>query len=424
VKVFGSFVFVVLLICSAQELGAQGKKGAAAAAAPSSSPAAASTPASSSSAFIESQMLAYGALDKIAATVAIKVCTTIPMPAPLVPAVPASAGVPAKSAIPAIPPSTIVIYDQASFASLQAYEGFIANAEAVVSLYETLIPDDNGPSNFDKKTLNANLDAAAKMAHPNKLQAHALGLSSTIDPFSDATSLLSAIAVASNSESAGSIVIPDSAMAVDVTRQLTVGTASCRNKIAKIIYPPLFGNSSSTDYQVADIQADLQRVQDVRDFVTRAVDARIGAATDATLTAALTDANGMYDSFLNSLLQVNSATGAVGSASIIQGYQLATALAGPIDPNGQYSHPAFILLASVLSAGGTERDHKSFWTALGSGDKITFSGGVIVNVALWHSDDATPLYSNLLRFRASFSNIADPAMDTNITRGDNLSDNP
>lgn len=368
-------------------------------------------------------MIAYGALDKIAPAVATKVCTIIPMPAPLVPAVPASAGVPAKPAVPAIPASTIVIYDQATFASLQAYEGFIANAEAIVSLYETLIPDDKDPNNFDKKTLNSNLDAAAKKAHPNKLQAHALGLSSTIDPFSDATSLLSAIAVASNSESPGSIVIPDSAMAVAVTRQLKDGKA-CQGKIAKIIYPPLFGNSSSTDYQVADIQADLQRVQDVRDFVTRAVDARITKAADTTLTSALNDANTMYDSFLNSLLQVNSTTGAVGSASVIQGYQLATVVAGPIDPNGQYSHPAFILLTSVLSAGGTERVHKSFWTALGSGDKITFSGGVIVNVALWHSDDGTPLYSNLLRFRASFSNVADSAKDTDVTRGNNLSDKP
>jgi hypothetical protein len=422
VKGFGSFIFVVLLIsCPAQVLVAQGKKGSST---PSSSPATASTPASSSSAFIESQMLAYGALDKIATAVAARVCSTVPAPAAFVAAVPASPGVPAKPAIPAIPASTIVIYDQASFASLQAYEGFIANAEAVVSLYETLLPDDKDPKNFDKKTLNAQLDAAAKRAHPNKLQARALGLSGTIDPFSDATSLLSAIAVASNSESAGSIVIPDSAMAVAVTRQLTVGTAPCPTKIAKIIYPPLFGNSSSTDYQVADIQADLQRVHDARDFVTRAVDARVATAADATVTAALTDANGMYDSFLNSLLQVNSTTGAVGSASVIQGYQLATALAGPPDGNGQYSHPAFILLASILSAGGTERDHKSLWTSLGSGDKITFSGGVIVNVALWHSDDAAPLYSNLLRFRASFSNVADPAMDANVTRGDNLSDNP
>jgi len=127
---------------------------------------------------------------------------------------------------------------------------------------------------------------------------------------------------------------------------------------------------------------------------------------------------------MNSLVQVNSTTGVVGSASVIQGYQLAAALAGPAEQNGEFTHPAYILLASVLSAGGTERDHKSLWTALGTGDKITFSGGIMVNVSLWHSDDAAPIYSNLLRFRAAFSNVKDPSTETNVTRGDNLSDVP
>ena len=176
-KGFGSFIFVVLLIsCPKPGVGSAGEKGAASASTPSSSPATTSAPASSSSAFIESQMLAYGALDKIATAVATGVCSTLPAPAANT-AVAASAGVPAKPAIPAIPPSTIVIYDQASFGSLQAYEGFVANAEAIVSLYETLIPDDNGPGNFDEDTKRPKLDAAAKKAHPNKLQAHTLGLS-------------------------------------------------------------------------------------------------------------------------------------------------------------------------------------------------------------------------------------------------------
>ena len=102
----------------------------------------------------------------------------------------------------------MVIYDQASFASLQAYESFIANARAIVSLYETLLSDD------DKKKLDANLKTSAKQKHPDWPEPRPMGLSSTIDPFSDATSLLSAIAIASNTETPGAIVIPDSAMAV------------------------------------------------------------------------------------------------------------------------------------------------------------------------------------------------------------------
>jgi hypothetical protein len=110
----------------------------------------------------------------------------------------------------------------------------------------------------------------------------------------------------------------------------------------------------------------------------------------------------------------------VGSASVIQGYQLANVLAGPAEKNGSYRHPAFILLASILSAGGTEHVHKNIWTALWSGDKITYSGGVIVNVSLWHSDDKAPLYSDILRYRAPFSNVAKPTDVTDVTIGDNL----
>ncbi len=415
-----AFLLIAFTLVSSVDLAvAQGKKAPGAAAAPSSSAAqsAAATASPSSSAAIESQMLAFGALDHIASSVATTVCKSIPEPKPFTPASP---GIPA---VPAVPPSTVVVYDQASFASLQSYEAFIANAAAIVSLYETLLPDKDDAHHEDKATLN---DILSKLAPNNRSgipQAHAMGLSSTIDPFSDATSMLSAIAIASNTESPGSIVIPDSAMAVAMTRQLT-GRSGCPTKLSRVIYPPLFGNSSSTDFSSANIQSDLQVVQVARDFVIKAVDLKTGGATtanaDAVLTSALADVNGIYDTFLNSLLQVNSSTGIVGSAAIIQGYQLANALAGPAETNGSYLHPAFILLASILSAGGTERDHKSIWTALWSGDKITYSGGVVVNVALWHSDVKAPIYSDLLRYRAPFSNVLNPQNQTDLTTGDNL----
>jgi hypothetical protein len=420
-KTFCDLLLMAIVLASTGDIAlAQGKKGAGAPATSPSSGAQSAASAPSSSAFIESQMIAYGGLDHIASAVAVDVCSKIPDPAP---AVAAGPGVAAKHEVPT---STVVIYDQASFASLQSYEAFIANAEAVVSLYETLLSDD------DKKKLNKQLAEFVSNEHPERPKPRAMGLSSTIDPFSDATALLSAIAVSSNSETPGSIVIPDSAMAVTVTRELT-GNAACASKKLKVIYPPLFGNSSSTDFSSADIQSDLQRVHDVRNFVIQAVntentkwmtDNKNTQSGNPVLTAALSDANGMYDSFMNSLLQVNSASGAVGSASVIQGYQLANVLAGPAEKNGSFRHPAFILLASILSAGGTELDHKTLWTALWSGDKITYSGGVIVNVSLWHSDDKAPIYSNLLRYRAPFSKVSDPSNKSDVTIGDNLSGKP
>src|SRR4029077_6196676 len=156
---------------------------------------------------IESQMLAYGGLDHIASTIAGTVCSKINDNSS----------------------HTVVIYDQASFASLQSYEAFIANAKAIVSLYETLLSVD------DKKKLAKQLKDIASTEHPNRPQPRALGLSGTIDPFSDATALLSAIAVASNSESPGSIVIPDSAMAIAITRNLEQSEA-CTSKKLTVIY--------------------------------------------------------------------------------------------------------------------------------------------------------------------------------------------
>ena len=409
VKTRWMYFLVLLLLAAPIDFAfAQGKKGGGPAASAAATPAAA--PAPSSSAAIEAQMLAFGALDKIAVGIASQVCPLLPTPA-----------VSKGPTDPGVPASTVVIYDQPSFVSLQAYEAFIANATAIVSLYETLLGD------TDKNTLGTKLKDLARQAHPDRPVPHAIGLSGTIDPFSDATSLLSAIAIASNTETPGAIVIPDSAMAVAVTRQLAA--TPCDIKHAKVIYPPLFGNSSTTDFASADIQSDLQTLQDVRDFVVHAVNAEnvtwmkdhpSSPNGNPILTSALTDINTLYDSFMNSLLQVNSTTGIVGSATVIQGYQLANVLAGPVEKNGSYKHPAFILLASILSAGGTEHVHKNIWTALWSGDKITYSGGVIVNVALWHSDDKAPLYTDLLRYRAPFSKVDNPANMTGVTIGDNL----
>ncbi len=401
------FLIAILIGAPATPAFAQGKKSVASAAAPAASAAPAATSSASSSAPIESQMIAYGGLQHIAAQIASTACPLID-----------GTG------------STVVIYDQASFGSLQPYQAFIENAKAIVSAYETLLPDENGPQNYDKKTLNDRLAKQTSKDHKG-LKPRTMGLSSTIDPFADATALLSAIAVSSNTETPGSIVIPDSAMAVAVTRELR-GRADCSVKNLKVIYPPLFGRSSSTDFASADIQMDLQRVHDVRDFVIKGVseqnrlwmEAHTNLPTiqngNPILTTALTEINGMYDSFMNSLLQVNSTTGTAGSAAVIQGFQLANVLAGPAEANGSFTHPAYILLASILSAGGTIRDHKTLWTALSSGDKITFSGGAIVIVALWQSNDIAPLYSNLLRYRVPFSDVKDPSSTANVTDGDNL----
>ena len=46
---------------------------------------------------------------------------------------------------------------------------------------------------------------------------------------------------------------------------------------------------------------------------------------------------------------------------------------------------------------------EKFWTALGSGDKITFSGGIIVSAALWQASTGAPLYTAVLPYRVPIS---------------------
>lgn len=123
---------------------------------------------------------------------------------------------------------------------------------------------------------------------------------------------------------------------------------------------------------------------------------------DPVYNAALNDLNGLYDSLMNSLFQVNSTTGVIGSAAVVQGLALAQLVSGYAGAGQPAGVKPYILLATVVSAGGTMEDHKSFWTNLYRGDHIKYSGGVIVSTALWRSGDAAPTYADVLVGRADF----------------------
>jgi hypothetical protein len=420
---------------------AQPKKAAASSTGGAGSAAASAAPPSSSGAF-EEQMLAYGALDHIAGDVAATVCS--------------ADGVAEAPAV--------VIFDQAAFSTIQAYEAFVANANIVIGAYETILDGSTGNGGKLTTDLTKRFQELEKMyegqaedlkAAPaqRSLGKHLaqewrdkeLNLNVTGpaigDPFSDLTGLLSAIAISSNTETAGAITIPDSALAVLLARKLK-GLPGCKEKA--IIYPPLFGKSSVSDYSAADIQADLRELDEVRREAHDQVDeqsAKFIAAHqgqtnitgDPVLTAALADVDGLYDNFMNTLLQVNGTSGVLGSAAVIQGYQLKSLLAGgkaedarprddrhPATPEIAEVKPAFILLASIVASGGTQHVHKTFWTALSTGDKITYSGGAIVNVSLWKANSQAPVYSQELRYRTPFLNLRNPADTEAIDVGDNL----
>lgn len=351
------FRISLLTICLCPMVSAQGKKGGGNTSSSSAASSQANAPATGSTAALESQMQAYGALDRITKTIAAKVCAMTSVNKPN---------------------GVVLIYDQTAFSTLQSYQAFIANRQLIADAYRTLLPKGankelqtafgrkaeelqalaTSESDPDKKRLNQ------RQADEWKFKELSIGLSNTIDPISDATSLLSAIAIASNTESPGQITIPDSAAAVALTRDLK---QVCNNPTLTVVYPPLYGKGSSSDYASADIRVELQTLHEIRALAHKAVDDanikflkdnsvqttksdKTGTAGNGTTekttaeakgsttivgdpaqTAALTDINGIYDSFMNSLLQVNGTSGIIGSASVIQGYQLAALIKGTLD---------------------------------------------------------------------------------------------
>jgi hypothetical protein len=436
-------VVLTLLVFFSPVVFAQ-KKGSATT--PASASPAAAAPASSSGAF-ESQMLAFGSMDLIAGDIANRVCVADPkLPV---------ADLAARTADITKTP-TIVIFDQTTFASIQSYEGFVASAALVAKVYNTLVSDPN-KALARLKTLNrehatkASGNKYAVQLFDRKMNELTVTGPAFGDPISDATSLLSALAISSNTESAGSITIPDSAMAVALTRSLKAQTP-CSGKT--IVYPPLFGYGSISDTAKVDIESDIEQVLDMRRAAHEDVDAQniefmrthpsapatpavpatpttpaapakpaTPGAGDTVLTAALTDADGLFDNFMNSLLQVNSTSGIVGSAAVIQGRQLATLIAGETDPvTKAVQPPAYVLLATIVAAGGTTHQHKTFWTALTTGDKFTYSGGMVVGFALWKAGLTSPIMTDMIRYRSPLMKIKAPAPAdlTGIDAGDTL----
>lgn len=277
------------------------------------------------------------------------------------------------------------------------------------------------------------------------------------------TPFLSAVAVASNTESAGSITIPDSAMALALTRELK---KTCDKNLASIGYPPYFGPGSPTDLSEAKIQAAIQAVDDIRREVHGVVDKHYQDLltgtpnrVDVVMSAAISDVDTLYDNFVNALLQPNSSTGTIGSAAILQGMQLTDFLSRgfvqtpvlecvtgdqkgkvqctlddastPPEPgsdqcrctlsdNGSRGNEPLIVLASVVAAGGTQHTKKNILTALITGDDITYSGGAAVNFSLWSPGDSKPQDQNVYRYRTDFKDMRKPTDQNHVDCGDNL----
>jgi hypothetical protein len=122
------------------------------------------------------------------------------------------------------------------------------------------------------------------------------------------------------------------------------------------------------------------------------------ANTDARFSI-LQDLNTQYDLLFASLLGASSVatanvagTAPAGITSLAQGADLGMRLG---------RHNTYVLYADVLAAGGTQIDRKNLLTVLFTGDWISYSGGLVVNVALTETDDNSLIFADTLRYRTA-----------------------
>lgn len=424
---------ILLSLCgSATE--AQKKGAGASSANPSSSsstPSAASNPTASNAPF-EVEMLAYGGLDALSKQIAAYACSKA-TPLQQLGAVNPTATKFAK----------VVVIDPPTIQALQAYDAFMGNATAIASAF-------------------------------GKME----GLTSSgggIDDFSDITNAVTAVAVASTSESSFSFTIQDPSVALILLHQLQGITANsaCTGAYYAGIYSvneahnvTLHGTSivsvPDTLTALAGLRMDtLKALMTSGQSFDPAVRTQIPCAPVPSATAiaaptpeappgggpapapfpslysvssqdpciaAFNNLDGTYNTFLGGLSTPNATTGQPVLASILQGFRLRTLFS-----SASLTEPMLGIYVSVAAAGGTQQDRKNLLTAIFTGDWIRYSGGVSVNLVVFQiahgataaEDNSKILFSDVIRYRTPLEKIKRPGKyDDSAEAGDNLSQIP
>jgi hypothetical protein len=313
-----------------------------------------SSSASNSNAPFESQMLAFGALDQIARSIALRTCKQVPIG------------------------SIVTVYDQNSFASLQAYQAFNANALALLDAYQSLLP-----------------------ATDTSIRSFSAGPGG-VDLMADITNAIAAVAIATNTNTGSSITIQDNSLALNIMKYLSA--APCSEKQITAIYPPL-----STFAPKSQLPEVLELVTRMKRHVQDEIDAKVIKGEQQIKVFA--EVNTLYDAFVSSLISINSTTGQPGMFPIAQGAGLYAVLRNA---------NAKVLYANVATAGGTQRNKKNLLTSLTTGDWITYSGGVAVNTQLIDSKTGKIYFSDVLRYRTPTTHVKSPSNKNDTSQGDNL----
>lgn len=338
-------------------------------------------------AFFETQMLAYGAANELSEAVAKEVCGKLR----------ANNG------------STVIIFDQGSFQNLQAWQSFVASANLLAAAYRAL------PGKRAVVPPEEEFDSVTTPGANSSFE---------ITGGADLAALLGAI-VASETQNAAAFTIQDSSMAVSISHQLL---KACKE--VSPVYYPLFGGNVDPEIAIADLMEAMNELNKAR------TDAIAIKQPSDLMKAALNDLNGQYDLLLKSIFPPSTgmaspnagngqsmntpgssgqsqASTPVGITSVLQGAALQHLIRRP---------KTYILYASVAAAGGTQRVKKNLLTILFTGDWISYSGGLIVNVALIDALDVSLVFADTLRYRTDFTHIKRPQESSSV-ESTNVGDN-
>jgi hypothetical protein len=446
---------------------AQGKGAGGGAAGGASSPGGGtsqSAPATTGNAPFESVMLAYGALNESTQALAARTCK-----------------VATKAATDDKAP-LIVIVDQASLATLAAYDAFDRTSRFLTSAYQSMIPPASSFTFLSNNALVGDptivVGSAARISTNDTLKveqeqmtvtakagttltvlrgqnsttavAHAQYVQvvdlTTInappapivtpaaagaggDVFSDITNAVAAVLVAGNSETGSTITIQDSSAALTLFSNLSKNSDCVGSKV-EIVYPGVYG----TGTDLTNFNASLDSVINARAQALAGLaaiqpqTAPQGAAPPMKLTAFNTF-DTAFTQFFQSWFAASSTSGSPTSGlsaltPIVQGFSLRQRLligkniAGTADERQLY-----LVYINVAAAGGTLQDRKNAISALTTGDWIHYSGGVVLNaMILRKSNPQGPIFSGVLRYRSPLTHIKKP-LDPDATHyGDNLGD--
>jgi hypothetical protein len=327
--------------------------------------------------YFETQMLAYGGMNQLAQTVATQVCRDIGSKKP-----------------------TVVIFDQVSFQNVQAWQAFVSSTLALKNAYETLLSRNEVFQLFPDEPHAPNLGYAF------------------ITSGSDLAALITAVA-ASTTNNASAFTIQDSSLAVSLTHQFS-RQSSCP---ISLVYYPLFGSYVDLDDANKELGTTMQDLNQLRSYIQSHY---VFSSNNDPNFLLFTDLNNEYDALLKSLSFSSNQGQSPQQGGGQPGQAPGTAQTPNATPSASGGQPSpvsllqgamlnrllkrdntYVLYADVVAAGGTQRDRKNILT-LFTGDWISYSGGLIVNVALMNSSNSSVVFADTLRYRSRFSHIDDP----------------